>query len=1438
MSDIQKKTVSIYIDQAASETALEKLQVKADGFNKKIDEARQKQTALRQEIEKLEPAAKTVDGLRKDYDTLAKSVSATTKNLAENSNQQRALKEQAGGLSDKLEAAAAKQSVLAAEIKKNEDAGKSVVALQRSYAVVEKEIELTTEKLNANNAAMQVAREQALGLSTALNGDKQSLNALSQGLKSAGAAAVSIGKLEKEIKGLDNTLDNYGKGLNSVEQQQRNISYQMDRGIGPSLVQQKALVEKLRREWEHLPQGTEEYINKTKDLSKAKENLAEMENALNKVGKAQKNWMDEFKGVAFGVAVGGIVQNVLQSVPSWISGIVSGNAKLSDSLADVSKATGLSDTAVASLNSSLSKLDTRTPTEQLRQIAIGLGQINEAATPENVSAIDKIVVALGDEFGGDANQITNVLSVLRNNLSDIKTGNYGEDVAHIGNALNVLGAEGLATAPVVTDIANRMAGVAETFGLTSGQILGTAATFQELGIETERGSTAFIKIMQKMSAEPEKFAGIAKAAGVATKEDFIDLLNKDMLGAFVKVAEGARAAGKDNVTFGKILKDLDADGSGAGEVLSKLSKNEELLSSKVKLASDALTNQNSITAEFNKKNTTFGAELDKLSKRLGSFITNSTLTAVFTGLIKGLNAVVTPTKTATQEFDELSTKVNHLDKDIIPLADRYDTLKSKTTLSAAEQTEMKSIISQITAVIPGAVTQFDDYGNAIAISTSRVRDFIDIEKARLQVVNKTAIDDNQEKLIETARKIEEVGKNIKDIEKSGTFDVSETTVIGGGVGVSSIKRKATQDEIANEQDKYRQLLQAYKGYFGEINKLNGQALQNQVDANKAAADETKKQTNIDLSPDADKKADGLLQKLKDFQFELQQVGKQADESEVARITKKYQELTSQAAAYGVHVIGLEKDKNAAIAFLIDEETKKRTEASKKAFTESAGKEYDQAIADSAAYFEGLKKQQAESFVAGAIDKKQYEANIAAIDVASKQQQLHTAEDYSAAVEKAAADVTKFKKEELAKEVADLIAANEKKLANEHLLIELANKAEEARSKNRIATSTPGSKERFDAIKADLDRQKNLELQQVQESEDQYVKAGIDATNDLNTIRTEINGRYRQQEAQAEVEYYAAIVNQYLSFASSALDIVSQFNSARSAREKADLDKELKGNDLKKAALQRQLSQKVISEQAYRIAIAKLDADAEAKKEALDKKQFERSKKIQIAQALVNGAMAITSTLAARPGAADIIGLGAARAIQIAIAVATTAAQIATISSAKYAGGGRVDHPGNGKINVASNIPVQPNGDDVLATVKRGEVIMNEDQQRRAGGPEFFRRLGVPGFAMGGIAKPAYQTRSYQAIDFAGATRSLQTVKHYATGGLVTQSKSEAPAATDPALLALLQSNQEALENLHYTVAGLQDRLSKPIEATANISLKKIDDAYAQKDRILEQATFK
>lgn len=53
--------------------------------------------------------------------------------------------------------------------------------------------------------------------------------------------------------------------------------------------------------------------------------------------------------------------------------------------------------------------------------------------------------------------------------------------------------------------------------------------------------------------------------------------------------------------------------------------------------------------------------------------------------------------------------------------------------------------------------------------------------------------------------------------------------------------------------------------------------------------------------------------------------------------------------------------------------------------------------------------------------------------------------------------------------------------------------------------------------------------------------------------------------------------------------------------------------------------------------------------------------------------------------------------------------------------------------VTGGLPIKrSNGDNVLATLKTGEVVLNERQQMALGGSAIFKAIGVPGFATGGL----------------------------------------------------------------------------------------------------------
>lgn len=155
----------------------------------------------------------------------------------------------------------------------------------------------------------------------------------------------------------------------------------------------------------------------------------------------------------------------------------------------------------------------------------------------------------------------------------------------------------------------------------------------------------------------------------------------------------------------------------------------------------------------------------------------------------------------------------------------------------------------------------------------------------------------------------------------------------------------------------------------------------------------------------------------------------------------------------------------------------------------------------------------------------------------------------------------------------------------------------------------------------------------------------------------------------------------------------------------------------------------LTEGAINAGIALLSKD-----EAARKRNASAIKAFEIARIIVNAKSEISGYF---KGYSDLPFIGQALAIGQAVAAGLrAAAAIREITAQKFYLGGRAGLENfSGRISSAPNVSTQPGGDNVLGLLKRGEVVLTEAQQYKAGGPAFFRKIGVPGFNVGGIVDP-------------------------------------------------------------------------------------------------------
>lgn len=285
-----------------------------------------------------------------------------------------------------------------------------------------------------------------------------------------------------------------------------------------------------------------------------------------------------------------------------------------EALVDAMKTTGLSRDEIEELSEELKKFDTRTAQNELLSLArVGgkLGLSGKEDLLEFVSAADKINVALKEDLGGDAEAAIGQIGKLVD-IFQLK-GQMGLERAmlSVGSAINELGAASTANEGYIVNFTNRLAGIAPNASISIDKILGLASTLDANAQAAETAATAIGQTITAMFKKTETFAQIAKMPF----EEFRNLLETDVNAALIKVLEGMKG---DQGLFDIVdaMGEMHLNGQRATTVLGALANNVEMLKEQQSLANEAFMEGTSLTNEFNTKNESATAVLEKTKKAL------------------------------------------------------------------------------------------------------------------------------------------------------------------------------------------------------------------------------------------------------------------------------------------------------------------------------------------------------------------------------------------------------------------------------------------------------------------------------------------------------------------------------------------------------------------------------------------------------------------------------------------------------------------------------------------------------------------------------------------------------------------------------------------------------------------------------------------------------
>ncbi len=630
MATTERYTTVIELNSEQAKRNLDELRRKVESWKSDLAEAREKKmgrsfiAAIRKELKDAEKELKKYDSeVARTIDTMNNLQSASV---------------------DRIEDAQKNLKRLASEVPHDSPFFQQ---LNDQLDMVTQELEnikatkafeqLQLEAAGATKSAEQLQAELNFISQTADNAQTASVRQLRLAEKTAQNIKESSQKGSSEWNEANAHLEQIRNRLNAIEQEERKVVTVIDR-YNSELEQAGKMAEQVKSETELVDRTlgklntasvrdieysikilNEEIRNTERsggDVEKLTERLKLLNTELKKVQDMQKP--DEKKGNIFSRSMNFLNKNwgaITQVIGAYsgirdvVKGSVDAFAEMDQEMNNVRKYTGQTIEEVHSMNEEFKQMDTRTPREQLNQLAGSAGRLGITGKQDImdfVYAADQINLALGDDLGkGAVDQIGKLAMA------------FGEDdsmglrnaMLSTGSAVNELAQHSAANAGYLVDFTARLSGVGVQAGMTQAEILGLGAAMDENMQKDEMAATALSQIITKMTTDSETFARIAGK----NVEEFAQLVKTDMNQALLQFFESMNKKG-GFADLAPLFEQMGLDGTRAIGVLSTLAAKIEDVKKHQQLATKAYQEHTSVEGEAAVQNGTYQAQLEKARK--------------------------------------------------------------------------------------------------------------------------------------------------------------------------------------------------------------------------------------------------------------------------------------------------------------------------------------------------------------------------------------------------------------------------------------------------------------------------------------------------------------------------------------------------------------------------------------------------------------------------------------------------------------------------------------------------------------------------------------------------------------------------------------------------------------------------------------------------------
>ena len=419
---------------------------------------------------------------------------------------------------------------------------------------------------------------------------------------------------EKELQGLIKYENALNERIPKITGEMKKYGEVMKDLAGSKTKDLKKALREVKQSLENMAGNDPKRQQLVKDLKKIQAQIDANTGALKKQGTALSTTLKNLVAYA-GVFAG------FNKIKSLIEGVFQSNLKLSDSLANIRKVSGLTMKDINQLYGNISKIDTRNTIETLNELAYTGAKLGIAehggtqALTGFVKAAEQVQMALGEDLGDEAlpalAKLTEVMGLMDR---------YGVEQAMQKAASSIfqLGATSTATGKNIVEVSKRLMGLANVSRISADELLAIGSASDAMGLMPEVAATAFNKLF---TAVQQKHNLIEKTLDLPKGRINYWFEQGKTMNAIVEIFDAMNKRGNMNALDG-VFKDLGSDGARLVAVMTTMADRVDILKDHLKTSTKAFKEGEAVIGEYMIQNETANALMERASNLWAKAFTN------------------------------------------------------------------------------------------------------------------------------------------------------------------------------------------------------------------------------------------------------------------------------------------------------------------------------------------------------------------------------------------------------------------------------------------------------------------------------------------------------------------------------------------------------------------------------------------------------------------------------------------------------------------------------------------------------------------------------------------------------------------------------------------------------------------------------------------------